>query len=942
MGHPEGGGRYHPGVSEHVNDPLVGLPFDLHERYSLTQRIIDLVRPEGARPLRVLDVGGHSSPLKYLLPDDYVVMIDVKPPGTLTHLEIRYDAYVQGSGATIPFADGAFDVVTAHDTLEHVPPAAREPFLRELLRVSGGHIILNGPVYDATTARAERVVARLQERLGLGENTFLKEHIRMGLPERASVEAFFRAAGTEWVSIPNGHLAIWLSAAALKDLALALFPGGDLTDLVDRALNSSPGLRELAGPAYREAYVVATSPERHGALERVRTAISPPPNIPMPGLEETLGELEAFVREVPVAPQLQVERELRARIAELERSHSRATSGTGHRIVEGTDRVIGSLAPWGTRRRNVLLAPARAARVVMRRGWGAFLLHLLQPWKWLPRLWTRAMPPLARLTPQERYEMWLRLEVLSADAIRRMRREAKRFAYRPLVSVVMPVFDPEPGWLRAAIASVRRQAYGRWQLCIADDGSTRADVKRLIAEEARGDHRISVRTLDRNQGISAASNAALEMARGEFVGFLDHDDELKPNALFEVISLLNERRDLDYIYSDEDKKELDGSLTDAFFKPDWSPDFLMSVNYVTHFSVYRAEVLKRVGGFRSEYDGSQDYDLALRVTESTGNLAHIPLPLYSWRKVPGSAAASLDFKDYAYVAGKKALEAALERRGYSGSVEHGIVEGRYRARYDIRGEPKVLIVIPTRDRRDLLERCIESIRSATTYPNYEILVVDNDSREPETLEYLDAFSGRVFRYPGPFNFAAMMNAAAQQAGDADMLLFLNNDTEVITPEWIEALLEHGQRPEVAAAGARLILPNGDPQHEGIVVGVDEAAATNVSVEYFGLGRTIRNCSAVTAACMMIRQTVFRELGGFEERLAVAFNDVDLCLRAREKGYEIVYTPYAQLYHEEGSSRGLGGSQAAEDEAFFRERWRGYRDPYHSIGLDGDRALELRQ
>ena len=921
-----------------MSDPLVGLPFDLHERYSLTRRIAGLLWPERERPLRVLDIGGHSSPLKYLMPGDDVILIDVKPPGTLTHLPIRYDAYVQASGASVPFADGSFDLVTAHDTLEHVPAQARANFLRELLRVSGGHVILNGPVYDPQTARMERVVARLQERLGLGENTFLSEHIRMGLPERRTIEAFLEEAGVSWASIPNGQLSVWLAGGVLKDLALALFPTGELTDLVDHVLNSSPALRRLGGRSYREAYVIATRPASEAALERVREGVPSPVPAEIEGFDDALTELEGFVRRAPAAPRLGRERELEARIEQLEEAYRRATAGTGHRLLQRTERGIGRIAPWGTRRRSLLLAPARAMSMILRKGWGAFFLHLVQPWRWVPRLWERAVPPAARLTPQERYEMWLRLEVLSAKAVRRMRREARRFAYRPLISVVMPVFDPEPAWLRAAIESVRRQAYPRWQLCIADDGSTREDVKRLLAEEARRDGRIVLRTLETNRGISAASNAALDMVSGEFVGFLDHDDELKPNALYEVVRLLNERRDLDYIYSDEDKKELDGSLTDAFFKPDWSPDFLMSVNYVTHFSVYRAEALRRVAGFRSEYDGSQDYDLALRVTESTDNIAHIPLPLYSWRKVPGSAAASLDFKDYAYEAGKKALEAALGRRGYSGSVEHGIVEGRYRARYDIRGEPSVLVIIPTRDRRDLLERCVESIRSASTYPRYEIMVVDNQSREPETLEYLEAFPGKVFRYPSEFNFAKMLNAAAEEAGGADMLLFLNNDTEVIAPEWIEAMLEHAQRPEVAAVGARLLLPNGEPQHEGILVGTDGAAAKNVSLEYFGLGRTIRNCSAVTAACMMIRQEVFRELGGFEEQLAVAFNDVDLCLRAREKGYEIVYTPYALLYHDEGSSRGLGGSQAAEDEVFFRRRWRGFQDPYDSLGLDPARRF----
>jgi GT2 family glycosyltransferase len=919
-------------------DPLLGLPFDLHERYSLTRRITELLRTDRGRPLRVLDVGGHSSPLKYLLQDDDVVIVDVKPPGSLTHLPIRYDHYVQASGAILPFRDDAFDLVAAHDTLEHIPAEARDGFLKELLRVSRGHVILNGPVYDPRTARVERVLARLQERLGLGPNVFLEEHISLGLPERGTIEAFFDGAGAPWISIPNGHLGVWLSGGVLKDLALALFPAGDLTDLVDHALNSAPALRDAAGRSYREAYVVAVSKELGSSLERVRSEIPPPPDAPMEGFDAALVELEAFVRRSPASPHRERERELEAKVAELEVAHRRATSGTAYRMLDGLQRGLGTLAPWGTRRRSLFLAPARAIRMVMRGGWGQMLGHLVRPWRWLPKIWKRAMPPLDRLTPDERYETWLRLHVLSRASLRRMRREARRFGYRPTISVVMPVYDPEPEWLRAAIESVRRQVYGEWQLCITDDGSTRQDVRRLLDRYGRKDRRIIVERLDHNRGISAASNSALEHATGEFVGFLDHDDELKPNALFEVVRLLNHRRDLDYIYSDEDKKELDGSLTDAFFKPDWSPDLLMSVNYVTHFSVYRAEVLRAVGGFRSEYDGSQDYDLALRVTESTDNIAHIPLPLYSWRKVPGSAAASLDFKDYAYVAGKKALEDALARRGYSGQVEHGIVEGRYRVRYDIRRDPSVTILIPTRDRRDLLERCVESIRTASTYRNYEILVVDNDSRQPETLDYLSRFDGRVFRYPGPFRFAAMMNAAANEAGDAEHLLFLNNDTEVIAEEWIEALLEHSQRPEVAAAGARLLLPNGEPQHEGIVVGID-GAARNMPYPYFGLGRTVRNGSAVTAACMMTRAEVFRQLGGFEERLSIAYNDVDYCLRAHEKGYEIVYTPHALLYHDEGSSRGVGGSQSSADESYFLERWSAYRDPYASRGSHLDRALQ---
>jgi GT2 family glycosyltransferase len=923
-------------------EPLLGLPFDLHERYSLTRSLVDRLRPERREPLRILDVGGHSSPLKHLLPDEVIVLADPKPPGSLVPIPLRCDGYVQSSGSVLPFRDGAFDVVTAHDTLEHIPSPDRAPFIRELVRVSGGFVILNGPVYGLQTVRAEEILVRLQERLSLGENVFLNEHRKFGLPQRESIERVLDAEGAPWVAIPNGRLALWLATNAAKDLATALFPAGTLSEVVDRAVNTATPLRDLGGTCYRTAYVAITGEAGVDAFRRLRADAEsvPESEAGAEGLEETLNLLEEFVREAPMAAGTARQRELEARLAELRASQERITHSAGYRVINRVHRSFDRMAPWGTRRRSVLLAPARAVRVVDREGGGAFLRRLAMVWRWVPRLFRPARPAVDGMSRDERYELWLSTVVLSSKQIRQMRRWARTFSYRPRISVVLPVYDPEPAWLRAAIDSVRSQVYDRWELCIVDDGSGREDVREVIRDYQGSDPRIRVRYHERNQGISAASNAAMELATGEFIGFLDHDDELRPNALYEVVRLLNQRGDLDYIYSDEDKKELSGWLTEPFLKPDWSPDFLMSVNYVTHFSVYRAELLREVGGFRTEYDGSQDYDLVLRVTERTGDIAHIPLPLYSWRKVPGSAAASLDFKDYAYAAGKNALEAALERRGYRGTVEHGLVEGRYRVRYEIRGQPKVCIIIPTRDRVDLLERCVESVRRASTYEHYELLVVDNDSREGRTQEYLKAFPGRAMRFPGAFNFARMMNAAAEEAGDADYLLFLNNDTEVIAPEWIEAMVEHGQRPEVAAVGARLLFPNGEPQHEGIVLGLEGAPAKNVAMPYFRMGRTIRNVSAVTAACMLVRPDVFRGLGGFEERMAVAWSDVDFCLRAREKGYEIVYTPYALLYHDEGSSRGLGGMHGEEDDALFPSRWAGYRDPYYSPAFDIMRPFEL--
>jgi GT2 family glycosyltransferase len=358
--------------------------------------------------------------------------------------------------------------------------------------------------------------------------------------------------------------------------------------------------------------------------------------------------------------------------------------------------------------------------------------------------------------------------------------------------------------------------------------------------------------------------------------------------------------------------------------------------------VFRKAIVDQVGGFRRGYDGSQDYDLVLRVAETTDKIAHIARPLYTWRKVPGSAAGSTKAKDYAYRAGKKALKDALTRRGLQGSVTDGIVEGRYRVKYNIAGEPKVAIIIPTRDRVDLLRNCIDSIARKSSYRNYEVIVVDNGSKEQETLDYLSSFGGRVIKYPGEFNFAKINNLAARDA-NADYLLFLNNDIEVIAGDWIEAMLEHAQREGVAAVGARLLYPDGRVQHEGIIMGLGGGSAGNVDHGgCYGLGQSIRNCTAVTAACMMSSAAVFRELGGFDESLRVAFNDVDFCLRARKQGYNIVYTPYASLYHHESASRGR--LHPKEDEKLFRERWGNpgeYRDPFYNPNLDPYQPFNLR-
>jgi GT2 family glycosyltransferase len=503
----------------------------------------------------------------------------------------------------------------------------------------------------------------------------------------------------------------------------------------------------------------------------------------------------------------------------------------------------------------------------------------------------------------------------------------------------MPVYNTERDVLTDAIDSVRAQIYEQWQLCIANDGSSRPETLEVLAS-LRADPSIRLIDLPGGAGISGATNAALAQADGEFIALLDHDDVLKPHALAQVARWLDVEPTLDVIYSDEDKLDDRGALYDPHLKPDWSPDQLTAQNYVCHLTVARKTLVEAIGGFRSAFDGSQDYDLILRLTEQTDRVAHIPEPLYSWRAVPGSAAAVADAKPYAIEAAGRALSDALIRRGYDGRVDTTNHLGCFRVRYPIPGQPRVSIIIPTKDGVHLLRRCVESILDRTTYGNYEFVVIDNQSSDGETLAYLAAFPGRVLRYPHRFNYARMMNLAARSV-ECDALLFLNNDTEVISPDWIESLLEHAMRPEVGAVGCRLFFENGDPQHEGIVVGVCGWAHNLNHKGYWARGDLVRNVSAVTGACTMIRPEVFWRIGGNDERLRVAYNDVDLCLRIRQAGYQIVYTPAAELYHYESSSR--GGYEHYEDGPLFGIRWhpKELGDPYYSPLFDRYRPFEIR-
>ena len=520
------------------------------------------------------------------------------------------------------------------------------------------------------------------------------------------------------------------------------------------------------------------------------------------------------------------------------------------------------------------------------------------------------------------YESWLRQHRRPAADAGVTEQEIAALPWRPRISVVTPVYNTHPQWLRACVQSTMDQTYPDWEHCLADDGSTNPATVEALRELETSDPRVKVVHLAANGGISAASNAALALATGEFVALLDHDDELASDALLEIVRLLNDTPDADLIYTDEDKLELDGTHAEPFFKPDWSPEYLHSTMYIGHLAVYRRSLIESICGFRSEYDGSQDYDLALRATVGTDRVHHIPRVLYHWRKVPGSAAGVTDAKPWGLSAARRALEDFSRTLPVPATVEDQPGNGFWRLHFQIVGDPLVSVMIPTdgriaktsRGERDLLLECLRSIVSRTTYRNYELLVADNGRLSPQVLAFLRDVPHRrlVYTSDGPFNFAAKVNFVARHA-KGDHLLLLNDDTEVLTPEWMSALLEFSQQPAIGAVGGKLFYPDGRLQHVGVVLGIGGGACHVLAGQpgrspgYFGSALVIRNYSAVTGACCMTRRAVFEELGGFDEHFAVDFNDVDYCLRAGAHGYRTVATPFAQMYHFEGSTLAAGST-----------------------------------
>jgi glycosyltransferase involved in cell wall biosynthesis len=561
-------------------------------------------------------------------------------------------------------------------------------------------------------------------------------------------------------------------------------------------------------------------------------------------------------------------------------------------------------------------------------------------------------PPIA-VDPQAKdYVLWYERYAPRPADLRQMAETLPALAYQPTISIIVPTYNTPEVFLREAIDSVLAQIYENWELCIADDASSDRHVRAVLEEYRQQDPRIKVLYREENGHISRSSNSALTLATGEYIALLDHDDLITPDALYQAVLLLNRHPEADMIYSDEDKVDEENLLSAPYFKPDWSPNTFLSRMYTCHFGFYRRRMIEAIGGFRVGFEGSQDYDLVLRFTEQTQNIFHIPKILYHWRIHHLSAASGAAAKPYAYDAAKRAIAEALQRRGEQATVTDapGDFLGHYVVRYHIPHTPRISIIIPTKDLARILHRCLTSIFERTTYPDFEVILVDNGSVEPKTERLIAKWEERepnrfhCHRLDIPFNFSQLNNFGVAKAS-GDYLVFLNNDTEVIEPDWLESMLEQAQRPSVGAVGGLLLYDDDTIQHAGVILGLGGLAAHGHrhfaadTPGYFGFTIGINDVSAVTAACLMCRHELFEQVGGFDEELAVAYNDVDLCLKFLQAGCHNLYLPHVRLYHHESKSRGYENTEEKRDRLQKEAqrvylRWRDWieNDPHYNPNL----------
>lgn len=995
-----------------ANDKLLEMPFDQYQRYRAAAEVIKIIKKEtGKTMLRILDVGGYyknaesqdTFPLKEFLPEEEILVLD--------RVDCKLSNYVQGDATAMPFFQKTFDVLVCQDVLEHISPKEREIFLDLLFRTTKNFIVLGAPFKTENNVLAEKILYEYIRKTLKVAHKELQEHMKNGLPEFKDIKSFLTNKKASFCDFPGGYLNNWLLLMMVKHYILDLPDSKRLATLIDRFYNRNFYESDQRTPAYRHMFVISKLKKneyilkkisdkfnnyrekyKHLTLEKsnfsnLQTLLSLEAlkdknrieglNSQIEHLNKQIKQLNKVIQDQNIHLQNYKEEvyEKKIHVLNLEKKidNQKVHLQNYKREVNERESLIQNLKKEVNKQKKEIYdkevhisnIETNMNLILKSKVWRfadffrkMFYMRILKIFPSLQKaaltitregfssFW-RKVKKKEMMKVKDIYDIWIDQNSLDDEKIKSIRAEIEQFPYKPKISIVVPVYNVEEIWLEKAIKSVFNQVYENWELCIVDDASTKKHVKETLLKYEKN-KKVKIKFLEENKGISEASNEALSLATGEFIGLLDHDDELSIDALYENVKLLNDHPEADLIYSDEDKINPEGKRIEPYFKPEWSPDLFLSYNYICHFAVYRKKNIDEIKGFRKGFEGSQDYDLLLRFIEKTDNIFHIPKVLYHWRQIEGSTATVHKEKIIHVENSIRALEEALNRRKIEGSVEQGINFSQfesYRVRRKLKDSPLVSIIIPMKDMVSFLQRNLKSIKEKTEYKNYEVIIVDNNSAEKETHDYFNSLRKKdnikIIEYKDEFNFSKINNFAVSRA-KGEHILFLNNDIEVISKGWLTSMLEHSTREEVGVVGAKLIFPNNTIQHAGTVLGLGGVAGHShkhfpaESNGYFGALNTIRNYSAVTAACLMTRKKLFEEVDRFDEiHLSVAFNDVDLCLKIREKGHLIVYTPYAALYHYESTSRGYDLNP--DEIIYMKNRWGQilFSDPYYNPNLTFD-------
>lgn len=943
---------------------LASVPFDQYQRYGVAVRAIEAVRQQGA-PLRILEVGANIHQLLgRLLPNDFIDYLDLEIPENMR----GQTNVIVGDATALTLADKSYDIVLSLDVFEHIPQELRGAFLMHTNRVANLLTIVGAPFDSPATVAAELNALDFWNQLFDTPYRWLVEHAENGLPNLDATIQKVTELGYHTFSMVHGDIDLWTAfiKAHFTEVSVGSLPP-ILSVLYDYYQSHIFEQDFFPAQSYRKFVFSSTDADClktiESRFEQFRTIRNGDEGraltsrllklLPAVALEKTYDRKEIAHRDEIIDTLHRHVADGNEHIASLLQELGTVTASLGHHLgtldsmhqtLAARDRQIADLynsSSW--RVTSPLRFAVRQLRRVLRvvqlvvpaikvsGGLGNALVKVVKLFarEGIPGVKrgfrlaassTRVAPPadspaVDTSASNKDYQAWIDLYDVRSDADRaNMRVHQANFVHKPLISVLMPTYNPKPAWLIEAIESVRKQIYTHWELCIADDASTDPAVRPILEGYASQDARIKVVFRPQNGHISSASNSALALVTGGWVALLDHDDLLPEHALFWVAHRINEHPDVRLIYSDEEKTDATGQRSDPYFKCDWNPDLFYSHNMFSHLGVYETALMRQVGGFREGFEGAQDYDLALRCIEQVQpeQIFHIPRVLYSWRVHADSTALSADSKPYAMLAGERAIQEHFDRTHVVAEV--AFIGYGYQVKYKLPAVlPLVSIIIPTRNGLVLLKQCIDSIFAKTTYTNFEILIVDNGSDDPGVLAYFSELAQnpriRVIRDDRPFNYSSLNNAAVAQAS-GEIVALLNNDIEVISPEWLSEMVSHALRPGVGAVGAKLWYPNDTLQHGGVTLGVGGVAAHAHRLMgkghngYFGRAALTQGLSAVTAACLVIRKSTYQQVGGLNETdLAVAFNDVDFCLRVREAGYRNIWTPLAELYHHESATRG---------------------------------------